>query len=60
VLAHNTATMDLLEDRTVALCLLGNIAYLHGEKLDGKSLKWEFVDNEAANQWREGYQLPKV
>ncbi|MDY0165655.1 MAG: Gfo/Idh/MocA family oxidoreductase [Thermoguttaceae bacterium] len=58
--------------RTVAVCHLGNIAYLHGEELQGKSLKWdpqkwEFVDNDAANQWRdypyprrEGYQLPKA
>ncbi len=58
--------------RTVAVCLLGNIAYLHGDELDGKSLKWdpqkwEFVDNQTANQWRdypypwrEGYELPKV
>ena len=57
--------------RTVAVCLLGNIAYLHGEELDGKPLKWdpekwEFVDNGAANPWRdypyprrEGYELPK-
>lgn len=58
--------------RTVAVCLLGNIAYLHGEELDGKSLKWdpakwEFVGNDEANRWqdypypwREGYELPKV
>jgi len=56
--------------RTVAVCHLGNIAYLHGKELEGKSLKWdpaawEFVDNEAANAWRdypyprrEGYELP--
>ncbi len=56
--------------RTVAVCHLGNIAYLHGEELGGKSLKWdpqawEFVGNDDANKWRdypyprrEGYELP--
>lgn len=56
--------------RTVAVCHLGNIAYLHGAELDGKSLKWdpqkwEFVGNDEANKWRdypyprrEGYELP--
>ena len=56
--------------RTVAVCHLGNIAYLHAEKLGGKSLKWdpqkwEFVGNDEANKWRdypyprrEGYELP--
>ncbi len=58
--------------RTVAVCLLGNVAYLHGEELEGETLRWdpqewEFVGNDAANQWRdypypwrEGYELPKV
>ena len=58
--------------RTVAVCHLGNIAYLHGEELAGKSLKWdpakwEFVGNDEANKWRdypyprrEGYELPVV
>ncbi len=56
--------------RTVAVCHLGNLAYLHAEQLAGQSLKWdprkwEFVGNEQANQWREypyprrqGYELP--
>ncbi len=56
--------------RTVAVCHLGNIAYLHGAELGGKSLKWdpakwEFVGNDEANRWqdypyprREGYGLP--
>ena len=56
--------------RTVAVCHLGNIAYLHGAELGGKSLKWdpqkwEFVGNDEANKWRdypyprsEGYELP--
>ena len=55
--------------RTVAVCHLGNIAYLHGEELDGASLKWDpqrwtFVDNDEANKWqdypyprRQGYEL---
>ncbi len=58
--------------RTVAVCHLGNIAYLHAEELQGKSLKWdpakwEFVGNDAANAWRDypypwraGYELPKA
>lgn len=56
--------------RTVAVCHLGNIAYLHGEELAGQSLKWDpntwqFIGNDAANAWRdypyarrEGYELP--
>lgn len=56
--------------RTVAVCHLGNIAYLHGAELGGKSLKWdpqtwEFIGNDEANKWRdypyarrEGYELP--
>jgi predicted dehydrogenase len=55
--------------RTVAVCHLGNIAYLHAHELGGRSLKWdpqawEFVGNDAANAWRdypyprrEGYEL---
>ena len=55
--------------RTIALCHLGNIAYLHNEELSGKSLRWDpqswtFTDNDEANQWldypyprREGYEL---
>jgi predicted dehydrogenase len=58
--------------RTVAMCLLGNIAYWHGEELAGKSLKWdpekwEFIGNAEANTWRDypyprrkGYELPVV
>ena len=58
--------------RTIAVCHLGNIAYLHTEELGGKSLKWdpqkwEFVGNDAANKWkdypyarRKGYELPEV
>lgn len=56
--------------RTVAVCHLGNIAYLHAEELAGQSLKWdpkkwEFIGNDEANKWRdypyprrEGYELP--
>jgi predicted dehydrogenase len=56
--------------RTVAVCHLGNIAYLHGDELAGQSLKWDpkawkFVGNDAANAWRDypyarrsGYELP--
>jgi predicted dehydrogenase len=58
--------------RTVAVCHLGNVAYLHAEEIAGKSLKWdpqkwEFVDNESANAWknypyprRKGYGLPAL
>ncbi len=49
--------------RTVAVCHLGNIAYLYGEELGGKSLRWdpqswEFVDNPDANAWRD-YPYPR-
>lgn len=58
--------------RTIAVCHLGNVAYLHADELAGKSLKWdpakwEFVGNDEANRWqdypyprRKGYELPKV
>jgi predicted dehydrogenase len=58
--------------RTVAVCHLGNIAYLHAAELAGKSLqwdprKWEFIGNDQANAWRDypyprrdGYELPNV
>lgn len=58
--------------RSVAVCHLGNVAYLHAEELGGKSLKWdpqkwEFVGNAEANKWRDypyprrkGYELPTV
>ena len=49
--------------RTVAVCLLGNIAYLHGEELGGTSLQWDpqrwtFVDNDEANRWQD-YPYPR-
>jgi len=56
--------------RTVAVCHLGNIMYLHREELGGNALKWdpakwEFVGNDEANRWqdypyprREGFELP--
>jgi predicted dehydrogenase len=56
--------------RTVAVCHLGNIMYLHRKELGGNSLKWdpakwEFVGNDEANRWqdypyprRAGYELP--
>ena len=60
--------------RTIAVCHLGNIAYLHAEEIAGKSLKWdpakwEFVGDNAAtyNAWqdypyprRKGFELPTV
>jgi len=58
--------------RTVAVCHLGNVAYLHGKELQGKSLRWDprkwaFIGNDQANQWRDypyprrmGYALPTV
>ncbi len=58
--------------RTIAVCHLGNIAYIHGEELAGKSLKWDpqqwkFIGNDEANKWldypyprRKGYELPEV
>lgn len=56
--------------RSVAVCHLGNVAYLHADEIGSKSLqwdpeKWEFVGNDAANKWRDypyprrqGYELP--
>jgi predicted dehydrogenase len=56
--------------RTVAVCHLGNIAYLHAKELAGRRLKWdpikwEFPGDEQANAWRDypyprrkGYELP--
>jgi predicted dehydrogenase len=56
--------------RTVAVCHLGILAYLHGEELAGQSLKWdpqawEFIGNDRANTWRDypyerrdGYRFP--
>ena len=58
--------------RTVAVCHLGNIAYLHGDELGGKPLRWDplrwqFIDNDAANALRDypyrrraGHELPKT
>jgi len=58
--------------RSVAVCHLGNVAYLHAKELGGQSLKWdpqkwEFVGNDKANAWRDypyprrkGYELPDV
>ena len=58
--------------RTIAVCHLGNVAYLHAEELAGQSLKWdpikwEFTNNDAANAWRDypyprrkGFELPTV
>ena len=58
--------------RTVAVCHLGNIAYLHREELGGKPLrwdpqKWQFIDHDAANALRDypyhrraGHELPKA
>jgi predicted dehydrogenase len=48
--------------RSVAVCHLGNIAYLHSKELAGKSLRWdpqawEFVNHDAANAWRD-YPYP--
>ncbi len=56
--------------RSVAVCHLGNLVYLHAEAIGGKTLRWdpqrwEFLDNDAANRWRDypyprrkGYELP--
>jgi predicted dehydrogenase len=49
--------------RSVAVCHLGNIMYLHREELGGNSLKWnpakwEFVGNDEANRWQD-YPYPR-
>ncbi|MBU0718751.1 MAG: gfo/Idh/MocA family oxidoreductase, partial [Planctomycetes bacterium] len=58
--------------RSVAVCHLGNMAYLHGKELAGRKLKWdpakwEFPGDDTANAWRDypyprrkGYELPKA
>ncbi len=56
--------------RTVAVCHLGNLVYLHAEQVAGRTLKWDpqawrFTNDDMANAWREypyqrraGYELP--
>ena len=45
--------------RTVAVCHLGNIAYLHGEELGGKSLKWDPAEVGVRRQ-RRGQQVARL
>ncbi len=49
--------------RSVTVCHLGNLAYLHGRTLKWDPEKWHFVKDHEADRWRdrerrEGWELP--
>ncbi len=51
--------------RSVAITILGNLAYWNGRRLRWDPAKWEFVDDPVANKWldrerRDPWQLPTV
>jgi len=51
--------------RSVAICILGNLAYWHNRRLRWDPVKWEFVDDAEANRWldrerRDPWQLPAI
>ncbi len=51
--------------RSVAITILGNLAYWNGRRLRWDPARWEFVDDPAANKWldrerRDPWQLPTV
>jgi predicted dehydrogenase len=51
--------------RSVAITILGNLAYWNGRHLRWDPAKWEFVDDSEANRWldrerRDPWQLPAV
>ena len=51
--------------RSVAITILGNLAYWHGRRLRWDPAKWEFVNDPEANKWldrerRDPWQLPAV
>ncbi len=51
--------------RSVAITILGNLAYWNGRHLRWDPAKWEFVDDPEANRWldrerRDLWQLPAV
>jgi predicted dehydrogenase len=51
--------------RSVTVCHLGNLAYWNDRKLRWDPARWEFIDDEEANKWRDRerrdpWQLPEV
>jgi predicted dehydrogenase len=51
--------------RSVAITILGNLAYWNGRHLRWDPAKWEFVDDSEANRWldrerRDPWRLPAV
>ncbi len=51
--------------RSVAITILGNLAYWNGRHLRWDPARWEFVDDPEANRWldrerRDPWQLPAV
>lgn len=51
--------------RSVTVCHLGNLAYLHRQRLRWDPANWHFVGGEGDNKWldrerREAYRLPTV
>jgi predicted dehydrogenase len=51
--------------RSVTVCHLGNLAYLHHRRLRWDPKAWRFVGNDGDNKWldrdrREPYRLPAV
>ncbi len=51
--------------RSVAITILGNLAYWNGRRLRWDPAKWEFVDDPVASKWldrerRDPWQLPSV
>ena len=51
--------------RSVAITILGNLAYWNGRRLRWDPKRWEFVDDPIANQWldrerRDPWRLPVI
>lgn len=51
--------------RSVTVCHLGNLAYWNRRRLQWDPARWEFIDDEEANTWRDRerrdpWQLPPV
>jgi predicted dehydrogenase len=51
--------------RSVAICILGNLAYWNNRRLRWDPVKWEFVGDPEANRWldrerRDPWKLPDV
>ena len=51
--------------RSVAICILGNLAYWNRRRLQWAPAKWEFVGDAEANRWldrerRDPWRLPEI